>query len=94
MNDTVVQTQNRLNTLAALVQLATFKHLPGPADVRMQTGERPILSLITDGHDDAIAWCDALETGWSLNEISDEIWSERHITWRGWSVQIHSHTES
>lgn len=82
----------KLETLSALVQLAELKHLPGPSHVVMQNGERDILSLTTDGHEDAIAWCEEFGTGWDINR-TNEVWSQRNVTWNGWIVAVHSYTE-
>lgn len=88
MNDTVQN--DRLNTLDALVQLANLKHLPGPSAIRMQPG---ILVLTLASHDDAIAWCEEFGAEWNLNDLANEIFNTHNVTWRGWTLQIHSHTE-
>jgi hypothetical protein len=85
---TDVQTTDRLTTIDALVQLATFKHLPGPSVVRMLPG---ILVITLASHADAIAWCEALAAAW--NESAGEIWNTHNTKWRGWTLQIHSYTE-
>jgi hypothetical protein len=87
-----VQTMDRLNALSAIVQLASFRHLPGPSQVTLQTAEHAILSITTDSHEAARAWCDEFGTGWYQGP-GDEIWSSRSAEWRGWMVQVHSLTE-